>query len=171
MSFLVRARRGVVVLMVLASACGDEPKGFTPVTASATVGPAGGAVSATGTDGTRYDLVVPAGALRADATLSLTTAPLVATSGSASSSGRPDLVLEPGLAATLTVHLAGSALPTTAGLSRDGALVPFARNPDGAVAVELRAIAPAPRRARPPAARACTSRTAPAPRRPPTPKE
>ena len=120
------------------------PVVFVAASQSASLNAAGGSLTLTAADGTRYQLDLPAGALAGDTTLSLTT--------QAPGEGQQfNLLLQPaglvlagGAVGTLTIQLpAGSSLPTTGGLVYDGTLIPFTRLPDGRLQVSLSAFAEA----------------------------
>lgn len=126
-------------LLLALSACGGKKTAApAPATASATLGLAGGALGVTGADGTRFDLVVPAGALAASTTLSLTAEPPDAGQRFHVVLGPPGVAFKLGAPATLAIQPIGPALPASGGVTVDGAAVPFTRGAGGALSVPLR---------------------------------
>lgn len=137
-----------VALLAAAPACSDdtetdppEATPFVAATQSATVDAAGGSLELTASDGTRYTLTIPPGALVESTEVSLTTREPVGDERFHVVVGPAGLLLEAGTAASLTVALPeGDELGDEGGLALDGALVPFTRNADRSVTMELRSL-------------------------------
>ena len=143
LAFLLASCGGGSSAPAVAEAPGTAtPALFVAASQSVTLNAAGGGVTLAGSDGTQYQLVIPAGALTSSTTLTLTTQ-TPATGQQFNLLLQPaGLVLASGAVGTLTIQLpAGASLPAMGGLVYDGVLVPFTRLADGQIQVSLSAFA------------------------------
>ncbi len=116
-------------------------RAFVPATTSQTIGAAGGTITLTSTNGTAFEFVVPAGAVRGGTTFTLATR--VPVNGK-----RFNLVVQPagliflrGNAATVTVTLpGGQRLAATGGMGYNGHPIPYTVLSDGRLRVRLASI-------------------------------
>jgi len=157
----VRSARGartlwvaVIAAVVAGIGCKDDATGpivprVNPVAAGQSIeqviGAAGGTLSLVTTEGAKFDLTLPAGALPAATTISVTT---LATSGNQLfhlTFAPAGLLLADGLQASLVVDLPGTEeIPVTGGVLYDGVPVAFERLSGGRARIYLTAFAESP---------------------------
>jgi hypothetical protein len=144
----IRARPAFALALACAwmlAACGGSddasappPAAFIAETKSGVIGTAGGSVTLSLTNGTVFDLSLPAGAVKADTTFVLTTQEPIAGQRFNLRLQPEGLVFAQGKVATVLVTLpASQTLPVKAGFAYRGKPVPFTLRPDGKLQIEL----------------------------------
>lgn len=134
----------MVAMLAILSACGGGDSSaivsdtFVAQTAAATLGSSGGTLSLSLTDGTKFEMVIPAGALTTNTALTLTTQPPVAGQRFNLLVKPAGLILAGGANADIFITLPpGQTLPATAGLIYDSVPIPFAVLNDGRIKISL----------------------------------